>query len=281
MQLPSELLVTLYAETRCVASLLVLAATSRLMYRIGQHDPRLRVLRQCYVAAKRHGREKPVHCMFSSDMADLRLELSQHAHRFALYPILHSWRHLPVRSLSIRGDLDTVAAVKLDALFATPGFYCHEISFTCVSFNDDEAIVPFLRRAFAACSRMRFNLCSLDPDSLVQLLRLLRDSPLRSFHFVSNFVDSFPADVLCDAIAPSLRELDVAGAGLGWDGDVLNRFLARMATTRVTHLSLTNNDIASISLPAFPALRHLNLRDNPLPTAHKPISTNPSLVITI
>ncbi|KAJ9073260.1 hypothetical protein DSO57_1018421 [Entomophthora muscae] len=288
MQLPNELIFSLFSEVSSISTLLVLSSTSRLMRQISQMDTRLQVLRRCHLAAVRHVRDKPVHCMFSNDMADLRLELVQHAHRFALYPILYNWSLLPIRSLFIRGDLDLIACIKLDALFSTPNFGCNEISFTCVNFNDDENTIQFLKQAFRSCSSMRFNLCSFDQDCLVQLLGMIAGSTLRSFHFVSNFIDTFPAHVLSEAIAkaPHLRELDVVGADLGWDDEQLTTFLRELACTPLTQLSLTNNDITNFTLPTFPNLRLLNLLNNPIhPNAHKAwaeiLPSCPSLTISI
>ncbi|KAJ9073254.1 hypothetical protein DSO57_1018417 [Entomophthora muscae] len=272
MELPVELLVAVYGEISCMSTLAILASTSKLMRSVGHLDHRLRVLRQCYLAAVRHSVDKPVRCMFSDDMSELKLELSHWAHRFALYPIIHNWHHLPVRCLTIKGDLYLLAAVKLEALLTSPNFYCEEIKFTCVAFNDDLNITNYLKQAFNACSRIRFNLCSFDPTCLAHLLISVKHSSLHSFHFTSNFTDEFPAQLFCDAISKArcLQELDISGVGLGWDPQQLTDLLSAVASTPITHLSLTHNDITSITLPSLPNIQHLDLKNNHIKsTAHK------------
>ncbi|KAJ9086536.1 hypothetical protein DSO57_1003087 [Entomophthora muscae] len=283
MQLPNEIIATLFEHIARVPSLLVLASTSRHMRNVSQLDSRLRVLRKCYQQAKIH---KPLKCMFSDDMSHLRLEFRHFPDSQMIDTIAQNWRYLPIHSLTIKGDLDVNAAKKLCQLLTTPGFYCNEINFTCVSFNDDENIVQYLKHAFTSCTHMYINLCSLDEVSLVNLLKMVGGCALKSFHFTSNFVDSFPVDVLCEAVtkAPHLHELDVSGAGLGWDSEKLTGFLSEMAGTRLRKLSLTNNDITSVTLPIFPNLRHLNLKENPLTaTNHKDWDTNncPLLAISV
>ncbi|KAJ9070007.1 hypothetical protein DSO57_1012917 [Entomophthora muscae] len=283
MQLPNEIIATLFEHIARVPSLLVLASTSRHMRNVSQLDSRLRVLRKCYQQAKIH---KPLKCLFSDDMSHLRLEFRHFPDSQMIDTIAQNWRYLPIHSLTIKGDLDVNAAKKLCQLLTIPGFYCSEINFTCVSFNDDEDIVQYLKHAFTSCTHMYINLCSLDEVSLVNLLKMVGGCTLKSFHFTSNFVDSFPVDVLCEAVtkAPHLHELDVSGAGLGWDSEQLTGFLSEMAGTRLRKLSLTNNDITSVTLPIFPNLRHLNLKKNPLTaTNHKDWDTNncPLLAISV
>ncbi|KAI0244766.1 hypothetical protein L0F63_002976 [Massospora cicadina] len=210
--------------------------------------------------------DKLVRCMFSKDMAELRLELRHSSHRYALYSIARNWRQLPVHRLSIRGDVDFIAALKLESLFSSTSFYCEEVCFTCVTFIDGESVIPCLKSAFLKCKQMQFNLCSFDRECLHQLLELIANSSLRSFRFVSNFIDDFPTSVLQAAIlqAPNLRELDIAGAGLGWDHRNLISILRAVSKSEITHLGLSDNDITSIRLPNLPKIKHLDLNSNPL-----------------
>ncbi|KAJ9064117.1 hypothetical protein DSO57_1033720 [Entomophthora muscae] len=285
MQLPVEILVHVYSEIESLACLNVLASTSKLMRSVSRLDPRLCVLRQCYQETLKPSISKYMPCMFSNDMSELKLDLSHWAHRFALYPIIRNWHHLPVRCLTIKGDLDVIAAVKLEALLTSPNFYCEEIKFTCVVFSDDQNITNYLQHAFNVCSRIHFTLCSFDPTCLAHLLNSVKHSSLHSFHFTSNFTDEFPAQLLCDAISTArcLQELDISGVGLGWDSSILTIFFAAVANTKITLLSLTNNDIISVTLPRLPNLKHLDLKNNPIhPRFHKALDkvNCPSLVIS-
>lgn len=284
MQLPNEVIATLFERITKIPTLLLLASTSRHMRNLSQVDPRLRVLRKCYQQSKI---QNHIQCMFSDDMSHLKLEFRHFSNSQIIAIIAQNWRHIPIYSLTIRGDLDVNAVKKLYQLLTTPGFYCNEITFTCVSFNDDEDIVPYLKHAFTSCTHMHINLCSLDEVSLITMLKMIPGSSLQSFHFTSNFVDSFPIDILCESVinAPHLLELDVGGAGLGWNTELLNIFLDVIAETQLKKLSLTNNDITSVTLPNFPNLRHLNLKNNPLAATARKNKINhlpyyPSLAIS-
>ncbi|KAI0244385.1 hypothetical protein L0F63_003426 [Massospora cicadina] len=266
-------LIYLLIDELNLAELLVLSASGRKVRDAIINDRRMRAFRGCYRAANlpsitRSPSRNPFLSLF-----ELALNFDLNAHRYALYAIQPCLVQLPLRRLKVGGVMDPVAGVKLRELISDQNFRCKAVEFVRVNFDDEDLIdgqllIGAFASIFKSVPAISFYLCTFDSGSLLRLFEMVGTSSLTSFTFGSNFIDDFPTPALITAIErnATLLSLEVDGVGLGWDAHLLFALLKSVSASKVTRLTLRDNDIGLVpcSLPPLPQLVYLDLSNNPL-----------------